>query len=165
MKYCASINKTAHFQLCGTFLGYKTTTIKTTNDTLSVLWWWQHLKFIQPLSPEVSPRKTVWGSSEIYSTTNHPAAPLTSLFSSGVSLTFTLSGWFSYYSLTEHCLLTVLPPQDQSFSRALKAVKGYDFALSLTSQATYRLPYLIGERSLKGIPAENTEGEIKGGQT
>lgn len=44
------------------------------------------------------------------------------------------------------------------------SVKGYDFALSFTSQANYRLPYLIGDRSLKGIPADNTEGEIKGGQ-
>lgn len=161
MKYCASINKTAHFQLCGTFLGFNNqnhqrhTQVCCGDGSTSNLYNHHHLKYppkrrceeaLKSTQPQTLPHH-----SQVYFPVGSPSLSHCQVdFLTIVSLNIV-------YLLSCHHKIRV----EENVTSV--SVKGYDFALSFTSQATYRLPYLIGDRSLKGIPADNTEGEIKGG--
>lgn len=91
----------------------KTTTVKTTES----VWWRQNLKFIQPLYHH---KILCEGALKFTRTQAETIQPLharahlpsgsPSFFKTLLFVTFTVSGWFSYSSFSEHGSLTVLPP-------------------------------------------------------
>lgn len=145
MKYCASINKTAHFQLCRIFLGFSNQNHRHTQCVVVMaspqIYTTTITRSITPKAlKSTQPQFILPHHSQVYFPVGSP------------SLSHCQVDFLTIVSLNIVYLLSC-----HHKIRVEENVTSVEFHLS----GNLQLPYLIGQCSLKGIPADNTEGKIK----